>query len=71
MSRLDDPALVAAEYADEGRLRRRARGFAVVSAREVGEQPVDEGAGEAVAHVVEEGLGKDGTPLSFSRTAWP
>jgi SAM-dependent methyltransferase len=28
VSRLDDPALVAAEYADESRLRRRARGFA-------------------------------------------
>ena len=30
MSRLDDPALVAAEYADESRLRRRAHGFAGV-----------------------------------------
>lgn len=28
MSRLDDPALVASEYADESRLRRRAKGFA-------------------------------------------
>jgi SAM-dependent methyltransferase len=28
VSRLDDPALVAAEYADESRLKRRARGFA-------------------------------------------
>lgn len=30
MTRLDDPALVAAEYADEARLMRRARGFAGV-----------------------------------------
>jgi len=30
VTRLDDPALVAAEYADESRLRRRARGFAGV-----------------------------------------
>lgn len=30
MTRLDDPALVAAEYADEKRLKRRARGFAGV-----------------------------------------
>ncbi|HEY0417302.1 MAG TPA: hypothetical protein VGC78_13040 [Gaiellaceae bacterium] len=28
MTRLDDPALVASEYADETRLRRRARGYA-------------------------------------------
>jgi SAM-dependent methyltransferase len=30
VTRLDDPALVAAEYADEARLKRRARGFAGV-----------------------------------------
>ena len=34
MSRLDDPALVASEYADESRLRRRAAGYAGAGTRQ-------------------------------------
>jgi SAM-dependent methyltransferase len=34
VSRLDDPALVASEYADESRLRRRAAGYAGAGTRE-------------------------------------
>jgi SAM-dependent methyltransferase len=40
VSRLDDPALVAAEYADESRLRRRAAGYAGAGTREDARVPL-------------------------------
>lgn len=58
MSRLDDPALVASEYADESRLRRRAAGYAGAGTREDARIPlVDAVAAAAPRRVLEVGCG--------------
>lgn len=58
MSRLDDPALVASEYADESRLRRRAAGYAGAGTREDARIPlVDAVVAAAPRNVLEVGCG--------------
>ena len=58
MSRLDDPALVASEYADESRLRRRAAGYAGAGTREDARIPlVDAVVAAAPGRVLEVGCG--------------
>ncbi|HEY1512990.1 MAG TPA: class I SAM-dependent methyltransferase [Gaiellaceae bacterium] len=58
MSRLDDPALVASEYADESRLRRRAAGYAGAGTREDARVPlVDAVVAAAPRRVLEVGCG--------------
>jgi SAM-dependent methyltransferase len=58
VNRLDDPALVAQEYADESRLRRRARGFAGIGTPEDARFPlVDAVVAAAPARVLEVGCG--------------
>ena len=58
MSRLDDPALVASEYADESRLRRRAAGYAGEGTREDARIPlVDAVVAAAPGRVLEVGCG--------------
>jgi SAM-dependent methyltransferase len=58
VSRLDDPALVASEYADESRLRRRAAGYAGAGTREDARIPlVDAVVAAAPRNVLEVGCG--------------
>jgi SAM-dependent methyltransferase len=58
VSRLDDPALVASEYADESRLRRRAAGYAGAGTREDARIPlVDAVVAAAPGRVLEVGCG--------------
>ncbi|HEY2778728.1 MAG TPA: class I SAM-dependent methyltransferase [Gaiellaceae bacterium] len=58
MSRLDDPALVASEYADESRLGRRAAGYAGAGTREDARVPlVDAVVAAAPGSVLEVGCG--------------
>lgn len=58
MSRLDDPALVASEYADESRLRRRAAGYAGAGTRDDARIPlVDAVVAAAPRRVLEVGCG--------------
>ena len=58
MSRLDDPELVASEYADESRLRRRAAGYAGAGTREDARIPlVDAVVAAAPGRVLEVGCG--------------
>ena len=58
MSRLDDPELVASEYADESRLRRRAAGYAGAGTREDARVPlVDTVVAAAPRRVLEVGCG--------------
>ena len=58
MSRLDDPELVASEYADESRLRRRAAGYAGAGTREDARIPlVDAVVAAAPRRVLEVGCG--------------
>jgi SAM-dependent methyltransferase len=58
VSRLDDPALVASEYADESRLRRRAAGYAGAGTREDARVPlVDAVVAAAPSRVLEVGCG--------------
>jgi SAM-dependent methyltransferase len=58
VSRLDDPALVAAEYADESRLIRRARGFAGVGTAHDARFPLVEAViAAAPSRVLEVGCG--------------
>jgi len=58
VSRLDDPALVASEYADESRLRRRAAGYAGAGTREDARVPlVDAVVAAAPKRVLEVGCG--------------
>jgi SAM-dependent methyltransferase len=58
VSRLDDPALVASEYADESRLRRRAAGYAGAGTREDARVPlVDAVVTAAPQRVLEVGCG--------------
>ena len=58
MSRLDDPTLVASEYADESRLRRRAAGYAGAGTREDARIPlVDAVVAVAPGRVLEVGCG--------------
>lgn len=58
MARLDDPALVETEYADESRLRRRARGFAGVGTDEDARVPLVAAVVKAApARVLEVGCG--------------
>jgi len=58
VTRLDDPALVAAEYADETRLMRRARGFAGVGTPHDARVPLVEAVlAAAPARVLEVGCG--------------
>ena len=58
MSRLDDPALVASEYADESRLRRRAAGYAGAGTREDARIPlVDAVVAASPRRVLEVGCG--------------
>ena len=58
MSRLDDPALVASEYADESRLRRRAAGYAGAGTRDDARVPlVDAVIAAAPGRVLEVGCG--------------
>jgi SAM-dependent methyltransferase len=58
VSRLDDPALVASEYADESRLRRRAAGYAGAGTRDDARVPlVDAVVAAAPARVLEVGCG--------------
>jgi SAM-dependent methyltransferase len=58
VSRLDDPALVASEYADESRLRRRAAGYAGAGTREDARIPLVEAVVAASPrHVLEVGCG--------------
>lgn len=58
MSRLDDPALVASEYADESRLRRRAAGYAGAGTREDARIPLVEAVvAAAPRNVLEVGCG--------------
>jgi SAM-dependent methyltransferase len=58
VSRLDDPALVASEYADESRLRRRAAGYAGAGTRDDARVPlVDAVVAAAPGRVLEVGCG--------------
>jgi ubiquinone/menaquinone biosynthesis C-methylase UbiE len=58
VSRLDDPDLVASEYADESRLRRRAAGYAGAGTRSDARVPlVDAVVAAAPRHVLEVGCG--------------
>jgi SAM-dependent methyltransferase len=58
VSRLDDPAVVASEYADESRLRRRAAGYAGAGTRDDARIPlVDAVAAAAPQRVLEVGCG--------------
>jgi len=58
VSRLDDPELVASEYADESRLRRRAAGYAGAGTREDARIPlVDAVVAAAPGRVLEVGCG--------------
>jgi len=58
VSRLDDPELVASEYADESRLRRRAAGYAGAGTREDARIPlVDAVVAAAPRRVLEVGCG--------------
>jgi ubiquinone/menaquinone biosynthesis C-methylase UbiE len=58
VSRLDDPALVASEYADESRLRRRAAGYAGAGTRDDARVPlVDAVVRAAPRRVLEVGCG--------------
>jgi SAM-dependent methyltransferase len=58
VSRLDDPGLVASEYADESRLRRRAAGYAGAGTREDARIPlVDAVVAAAPGRVLEVGCG--------------
>lgn len=58
MSRLDDPALVASEYADESRLRRRAAGYAGAGTRDDARVPlIDAVVAAAPGRVLEVGCG--------------
>lgn len=58
MTRLDDPALVASEYADESRLRRRAAGYAGAGTREDARIPlVDSVVAATPGRVLEVGCG--------------
>jgi SAM-dependent methyltransferase len=58
VSRLDDPALVASEYADESRLRRRAAGYAGAGTRDDARVPlIDAVVAAAPGRVLEVGCG--------------
>jgi SAM-dependent methyltransferase len=58
VSRLDDPALVASEYADESRLRRRAAGYAGAGTRDDARVPlVDAVVAAAPRRILEVGCG--------------